>query len=175
MRSFNMQHYFQHELYLQKCDSPQCLHILLRSSALLWELVRAEQHVCVLSPCRCAVGNDWWHYGDRCQFKSSAQNNTITAVLASVIVFVVMLIVTVVSVVCVKRKNRRKVQLAGEGITMKNMYTSKAWGMWCVQDLFTSRMKTIEITMMISTLAGNIVHYKRALQLSSFALNAQAL
>ncbi|XP_067218288.1 meprin A subunit beta [Chanodichthys erythropterus] len=74
--------------------------------------------------CRCMVGNDWWHYGDRCQFKSSAQSNTITAVVASVVVFVVMLIVMVVSVVCVK-KHQRKVQFAGEGIIMKNLYSSK--------------------------------------------------
>jgi len=81
--------------------------------------------VCVVCPCRCAVGNNWWHYGDRCQFKSSAQNNIITAVLASVVVFVVMLIVTIVSVVCVK-KHQRKVRFAGEGITMKNMHSSSA-------------------------------------------------
>ncbi|XP_067308263.1 meprin A subunit beta [Pseudorasbora parva] len=86
--------------------------------------------VCVLNDagealCRCAVGDDWWHYGDRCQFKSSAQNNILTAALASVGVFVVMLIVTVVSVVCVK-KSQSKVLLDGEGITMKNMHSFKA-------------------------------------------------
>ncbi|XP_051555974.1 meprin A subunit beta [Myxocyprinus asiaticus] len=75
--------------------------------------------------CRCAVGNDWWYYGDRCQFKSSVKDNIITTVLASVAVFVAMLIVTIVIVVCVKR-NQRRVKITGEGITMKNMYSFKA-------------------------------------------------
>ncbi|XP_077099380.1 meprin A subunit beta [Siphateles boraxobius] len=93
--------------------------------------VRCENDgVCVLNDageaiCRCAVGDDWWHYGDRCQFKSSAQNNIITAVLASVVVFAVMLIVTIVSVACVK-KRQGKAGLAGEGITMKRMHSFRA-------------------------------------------------
>ncbi|KAL1276762.1 hypothetical protein QQF64_036385 [Cirrhinus molitorella] len=36
----------------------------------------------------CVVGQDWWHYGDRCQYKSSTQSSALTAVLASVAVFV---------------------------------------------------------------------------------------
>ncbi len=79
--------------------------------------------VCVracMCVCRCPVGQDWWYNGDRCQFKSSAQSSVLTAVLASVGVFVVMLMVTVISVLCVK-KPQRKWQLEEQGITMKNV------------------------------------------------------
>ncbi|XP_036452451.1 meprin A subunit beta [Colossoma macropomum] len=71
--------------------------------------------------CRCAVGGDWWYYGDRCQFKSSTQENVVTAVVASVVIFVVMLVVTVVSVVCLKKKYTRKMNEMGGGIVMNNM------------------------------------------------------
>ncbi|XP_042624596.1 meprin A subunit beta [Cyprinus carpio] len=90
--------------------------------------VRCENDgVCVLDDagqavCRCVVGQDWWHYGDRCQFKSSTQSSVLTAVLASLAVFVLMLMVTGVSVYCVK-KQQRKVQREGEGITMKNLHS----------------------------------------------------
>ncbi|KAK2901482.1 hypothetical protein Q8A67_009597 [Cirrhinus molitorella] len=88
--------------------------------------VRCENDgVCVLDDegqavCRCVVGQDWWHYGDRCQYKSSIQSSALTAVLASVAVFVFMLVVMVVSVVCVK-KQQKKVQLDGGGVTTKNI------------------------------------------------------
>lgn len=80
-----------------------------------------------VSLCRCAVGQDWWYYGNMCQFRSSVKNNIITAVTASIIVFVIMLAVTVVSVVCVKKKSQRKVTLLRGGITLENLHTFKAW------------------------------------------------
>uniref|UniRef100_A0A8B9HRR7 Metalloendopeptidase n=1 Tax=Astyanax mexicanus TaxID=7994 RepID=A0A8B9HRR7_ASTMX len=71
--------------------------------------------------CRCAVGDDWWYYGVKCQFKSSSQENVVTAAVASVVVFAVMLIVTVVSVVCLKKKYMKKMGDMGTGITMQNL------------------------------------------------------
>ncbi|XP_057190691.1 meprin A subunit beta, partial [Triplophysa rosa] len=76
--------------------------------------------------CRCAVGQDWWYYGNKCQFRSSLKNNIITAVTASVIVFVIMLTMSVVSVLCVKKKSQRKVILPRGGITLENLHTFKA-------------------------------------------------
>lgn len=54
------------------------------------------------------------------------KNNIITAVTASIIVFVIMLAVTVVSVVCVKKKSQRKGTLLRGGITLENLHTFKA-------------------------------------------------
>ncbi|XP_076000875.1 meprin A subunit beta-like [Genypterus blacodes] len=58
--------------------------------------------------CRCAVGDDWWYYGDSCQYKGSTKDTTTMALASSLSVLAAMLVVTVVSVVCVKRKYRRK-------------------------------------------------------------------
>uniref|UniRef100_A0A3B4ENA0 Metalloendopeptidase n=1 Tax=Pygocentrus nattereri TaxID=42514 RepID=A0A3B4ENA0_PYGNA len=71
--------------------------------------------------CRCAAGGDWWNYGDRCQFKSSTQDNMVTTVVASVVIFAAMLVVTVVSVVCLKKKHRRKMNELGGSVIIKNM------------------------------------------------------
>ncbi|KAI5104702.1 meprin A subunit beta isoform X1 [Silurus meridionalis] len=72
--------------------------------------------------CRCAVGNDWWYYGDRCQFKSSNQDGVVTAAVSSVVVFAVMLVVTIVSVVCLKKKYKKKMKEVDGGIIMQNSY-----------------------------------------------------
>ncbi|XP_034160039.2 meprin A subunit beta isoform X3 [Pangasianodon hypophthalmus] len=85
--------------------------------------------VCVIdngvkAACRCVVGNDWWYYGDRCQFKSSNQDGVVTAVVSSVVVFVVMVVVTVVSVVCLKKKYKKKMNDMGAGITTQNVHTA---------------------------------------------------
>ncbi|KAJ8012144.1 hypothetical protein DPEC_G00065620 [Dallia pectoralis] len=70
--------------------------------------------------CRCAVGEDWWNYGEYCQHRGSAQDGMTTALIASFSVLAAMLVVTVVSVVCVKRKYKSG---AGEdqGVTMSNI------------------------------------------------------
>ncbi|XP_030630676.1 meprin A subunit beta, partial [Chanos chanos] len=77
--------------------------------------------VCVLdnggvAVCRCKVGDDWWYTGDRCQFKGSTQDWIVTAVVASVCVLAVMLIVTITSVVCLKKKYKKRMQAAGDDI-----------------------------------------------------------
>lgn len=73
------------------------------------------------SICRCAVGDDWWYYGDRCQFKSSNQDSVVTAAVSSVVVFVVMVVVTVVSVLCLKKKYEKRMSDTGVGITRLNI------------------------------------------------------
>ncbi|KAM4605260.1 meprin A subunit beta [Polymixia lowei] len=57
--------------------------------------------------CRCAAGDDWWYYGDRCQYKGTTMDNTTITLAASLSVLAAMLIVTVVSVICVKKKYQK--------------------------------------------------------------------
>ncbi|KAF4088835.1 hypothetical protein AMELA_G00059190 [Ameiurus melas] len=95
----------------------------------LCALVKCENDgVCVMDgvkpACRCVVGDDWSHYGDRCQFKSSKQDGVVTAVVSTVVVFVVMLVVTVVTAVCLKKKYKKKMNDMGGGTTIQNTYTS---------------------------------------------------
>ncbi|XP_010882438.2 meprin A subunit beta [Esox lucius] len=73
--------------------------------------------------CRCAVGEDWWYYGEYCQHRGSAQDTMTTALIASFSVLGAMLVVTAVSVVCVKRKYK-KIAAGGDlGVTMSNIRT----------------------------------------------------
>lgn len=73
--------------------------------------------VCVLAEgkaaCRCAVGDDWWYWGDRCQHRGSSKDELTTALAASLSVLAAMLVVTAVSVVCVRRKYRKRSGDAG--------------------------------------------------------------
>ncbi|XP_071782608.1 meprin A subunit beta [Centroberyx gerrardi] len=79
--------------------------------------------VCVLdkekAACRCVVGDDWWYYGDRCQFKGSSKDKTTLALASSFSVLGAMLIITIVSVICVKKKYNKPSN--DTGITMANM------------------------------------------------------
>lgn len=59
-------------------------------------------------PFRCAVGSDWWYYGDSCQFKGSVRDKTTLALASSLSVLGVMVVVTVVSVVCLKKKYKQR-------------------------------------------------------------------
>ena len=52
---------------------------------------------------RCAVGDDWWYYGEQCQHSGSSADSLTVTLAASLSVLAAMLVVTVVSVVCVKR------------------------------------------------------------------------
>ncbi|XP_017206637.2 meprin A subunit beta isoform X2 [Danio rerio] len=72
--------------------------------------------------CRCAVGSDWWYYGERCQHKSSTRHTVVTAVLAAGLTLLLMLAITAVSVVCVK-KRRKTVKLDTHDITMHNIHS----------------------------------------------------
>ncbi|XP_059914496.1 meprin A subunit beta [Gadus macrocephalus] len=67
--------------------------------------------VCVLEQkkpaCRCAVGDDWWYYGEQCQYSGSSSDNLTVTLAASLSVLAAMMLVTVVSVVYVKRSMNR--------------------------------------------------------------------
>uniref|UniRef100_A0A4W5KZD0 Meprin A subunit n=1 Tax=Hucho hucho TaxID=62062 RepID=A0A4W5KZD0_9TELE len=84
-----------------------------------------NEGVCVVDAgnavCRCAVGDDWWHYGENCQYQGSTQDTMTTALIASFSVLGGMLVVTAVSVVCVKRKNKNSGGGGDRGITMSNV------------------------------------------------------
>lgn len=58
--------------------------------------------------CRCAVGGDWWYYGDRCQSRGSISEKTNLVLASSLSVLGAMVIITVISVICVKRKYSKK-------------------------------------------------------------------
>ncbi|KAL0966179.1 hypothetical protein UPYG_G00291960 [Umbra pygmaea] len=64
--------------------------------------------VCVVDAgsavCMCAVGADWWYYGEHCQYRGTTQDSINTALIASFSVLGAMLAVTAISVVFVKRK-----------------------------------------------------------------------
>lgn len=54
------------------------------------------------------MGDDWWYYGDSCQHKGSLKDKTTVALASSLSVLAAMLVVTVVSVVCVKKKYKKR-------------------------------------------------------------------
>ncbi|XP_049602931.1 meprin A subunit beta [Syngnathus scovelli] len=58
--------------------------------------------------CKCAVGPDWWFYGDSCQHKGSTADNSILALASSLSVLGVMLVVTVTTAVCLKKKYKKQ-------------------------------------------------------------------
>uniref|UniRef100_A0A671Y1X6 Meprin A subunit n=1 Tax=Sparus aurata TaxID=8175 RepID=A0A671Y1X6_SPAAU len=78
--------------------------------------------VCVVDggmpECRCDVGDDWWYYGDRCQNKGSIKDKTTLALASSLSVLAAMLIITLVTVVCLKKKYKKRA--TDDGITMRN-------------------------------------------------------
>lgn len=54
------------------------------------------------------VGDDWWYYGDSCQYKGSNKDKTTLALASSLSVLAAMIVITVVSVLCVKRKYKKR-------------------------------------------------------------------
>ncbi|XP_035994126.1 meprin A subunit beta isoform X1 [Fundulus heteroclitus] len=82
--------------------------------------------VCVVDQgkpsCRCEVGDDWWYYGDSCQHRGSTQDKTTLALASSLSVLGAMLLITVVSVLCVKKKYKKRV--ANTGIALENAYAN---------------------------------------------------
>uniref|UniRef100_UPI0037E8B760 meprin A subunit beta n=1 Tax=Semicossyphus pulcher TaxID=241346 RepID=UPI0037E8B760 len=71
-----------------------------------------NEGVCVVdegkAACRCVVGDDWWYYGDSCQYKGSNKDKTTLALASSLSVLAAMLVITAVSVVCVKKKYKKQ-------------------------------------------------------------------
>ncbi|XP_056248434.1 meprin A subunit beta-like isoform X1 [Seriola aureovittata] len=83
--------------------------------------------VCVVDEgkvmCRCAVGDDWWYYGDKCQYKGSVMDKTNLALASSLSVLGVMLVVTLVSVICVKKKYKKHSD--GNSVVMAKIYNTE--------------------------------------------------
>ncbi|GLD74673.1 meprin A subunit beta isoform X1 [Lates japonicus] len=83
--------------------------------------------VCVMDEgkavCRCAVGDDWWYYGESCQYKGNAMDKTTLALASSLSVLGVMLVVTVVSVICVKKKYKK--HSGDNSVVMANMHITE--------------------------------------------------
>ncbi|XP_033506234.2 meprin A subunit beta [Epinephelus lanceolatus] len=84
-----------------------------------------NEGVCVVDEgkpaCRCVVGDDWWYYGDSCQYKGSTQDKTTLALASSLSVLGVMLVITAVSVVCVKKKYKKRSSANSNSVVMENM------------------------------------------------------
>ncbi|XP_039670909.1 meprin A subunit beta [Perca fluviatilis] len=79
--------------------------------------------VCVVdegkAACRCVVGDDWWYYGDSCQYKGSIMDKTTLALASSLSVLGVMLLVTAVSVICLKKKYKKHAN--NNSVVMENL------------------------------------------------------
>ncbi|KAM6948725.1 meprin A subunit beta [Aplochiton taeniatus] len=80
--------------------------------------------VCVLdegkAACRrCAVGEDWWYWGERCQHRGSSGDNLTVALASSLSVLAAMLVVTGVSVACARRRYKKR--RGDPGMTMANV------------------------------------------------------
>nr|XP_054596786.1 meprin A subunit beta isoform X1 [Nothobranchius furzeri] len=73
--------------------------------------------------CRCVVGGDWWYYGDRCQHKGSTQDKTTLALASSLSVLGVMLVILAVSIICVKKKFKKRA--TGGELVMWNVQNIK--------------------------------------------------
>lgn len=71
-----------------------------------------NQGVCVMeggkAECRCAVGDDWWYYGNSCQYKGTQSEKTTLALASSLGVLGAMLVITVISVVCVRKRYKKR-------------------------------------------------------------------
>lgn len=82
----------------------------------------------VLLLSRCAVGDDWWYMGEKCERKGSTRENTVIAVSSTITVFVVMLIVTITTAVCLKKKYKQgkenKESLALEEVSILPLSTN---------------------------------------------------
>ncbi|KAF3858197.1 hypothetical protein F7725_011398 [Dissostichus mawsoni] len=82
-----------------------------------------NEGVCVVAEgkaaCRCVVGDDWWYYGNSCQHKGSTSDKTTLALASSLSVLGVMLVVTAVSVICLKKKYKKRSN--GNCVVMENM------------------------------------------------------
>ncbi|XP_020491307.2 meprin A subunit beta [Labrus bergylta] len=83
--------------------------------------------VCVVdegkAACRCVVGDDWWYYGGSCQHKGSNKDKTTLALASSLSVLGAMLLITAVSVVCVKKKYKKRGN--DSRVIMENVMTSE--------------------------------------------------
>lgn len=68
---------------------------------------------------RCVVGDDWWYYGNSCQYKGSTMDKTTLALASSLSVLGVMLVITIVSVICLKKKYKKRSY--ANSVVMENM------------------------------------------------------
>ncbi|KAM6920480.1 meprin A subunit beta [Lycodopsis pacificus] len=92
--------------------SDVCLHVQCMNNG-----------VCVVdegkAACRCVVGDDWWYYGNSCQYKGSTMDKTTLALASSLSVLGVMLVITIVSVICLKKKYKKRSY--ANSVVMENM------------------------------------------------------
>lgn len=70
------------------------------------------------------VGDDWWYYGDSCQYKGSTKDKTTLALASSLSVLGAMLVITVVSTLCVKKKYKKQARSNSNGFHMENVHAS---------------------------------------------------
>ncbi|KAM3605108.1 uncharacterized protein V6R79_020895 [Siganus canaliculatus] len=79
--------------------------------------------VCVVvegkAACRCVVGDSWWFYGDRCQYRGSNNDKTTLALASSLSVLAAMLLITGVTVYCMRK--RYKKSLAENAVKMDRL------------------------------------------------------
>ena len=64
------------------------------------------------------MGDDWWYYGNRCQNKGSIKDKTTLALASSLSVLAAMLIITLVTVICLKKKYKKRAN--DDGVIMRN-------------------------------------------------------
>ena len=64
------------------------------------------------------MGDDWWYYGNRCQNKGSIKDKTTLALASSLSVLAAMLIITLVTVICLKKKYKKRAK--DDGVIMRN-------------------------------------------------------
>ncbi|XP_043921776.1 meprin A subunit beta-like [Protopterus annectens] len=94
------------------------------------ELQCENEGACIMennkAVCKCPANEEHWYMGERCEKKGKAQDTIIIAVSSSVSIFVVMLIICSVSLVCLKKKYKKKLYERKEpGYTMENAYVNK--------------------------------------------------
>uniref|UniRef100_K7FCP1 Meprin A subunit n=1 Tax=Pelodiscus sinensis TaxID=13735 RepID=K7FCP1_PELSI len=71
--------------------------------------------------CRCAVGDNWWYMGEKCEKKGTTKENIIITVSSSIAIFVFMLLVTIISTCCIKKKYRQKMRENKEAWILENV------------------------------------------------------
>uniref|UniRef100_A0A3P8S3R6 Metalloendopeptidase n=1 Tax=Amphiprion percula TaxID=161767 RepID=A0A3P8S3R6_AMPPE len=71
---------------------------------------------------RCMVGEDYWYYGDRCQYVGTLWDKTVLALASSLSVLGVMVVITIVSVCCVRMRYKKRSK--SHSMIMENMHAN---------------------------------------------------
>lgn len=59
------------------------------------------------------AGNDWWYYGDKCQYQGFESDKVQLALLCSLPIAAGMLLILVVTVICVRNKYKKQAKDTG--------------------------------------------------------------